>query len=126
MPVHGPEILHTDEASFEVGRTMVALQRRIRDDLIAAESDSTMERPLLGALVCLRAILEAFPDHGFAVHAADVKEWRDKFDAWFKKNQGRMRKLKSAERNMLLKNVHSEFDRVLTRAISKGYRLDQS
>ena len=93
---------------------------------IAAESDSTMERPLLGALVCLRAILEAFPDHGFAVHPADVNEWRDKFDAWFKKNQGRMRKLKAAERNMLLKNIHSEFDRVLTRAISKGYRLDQS
>ena len=124
MPIHGPKILHTDEASFEVGRTMVALQRKIRDDLVEAQSDKKVERPVLGALVCLRALLEAIPDHDFVVHPDDVNDWRDQYVAWFKKNRGKMRKIKAAEKDKLLENALSEFDRVLKRAGSKTYRLD--
>src|SRR5688500_19767079 len=48
--------------SNALGETLVHLQRRIRDDLQAAQSDGVLERPVLGLLVCLRALLEA--EHG--------------------------------------------------------------
>lgn len=76
MTIHGPDPFHTDEASFVLGRTLVKLRRELRDDLKAAENDNVIERKALGAVVCLRVLLEAFPGYGFHVHTDDVKEWR--------------------------------------------------
>lgn len=124
MTIHGPKPLHTDEASFEVGRTLVALQRRIRDDLIAAQSDGKIERPVLGALICLKAILVAEPSYDFQVHRDDITEWRDQYVEWFKANRSKFRKLRAAQKDEAVDNAVQLFNEVLELAGSTAYRLD--
>ena len=124
MAIHGPDPLHTDAASFVLGETLVGLQRRIRDDLEAARSDRRLERPALGALLCLRAIVEAFPDHGFHCHTEDIREWRDQYLAWLDANLPRI-KMKSGDKKLLRQHVVSEFERVEKLSDASGYRLDE-
>ncbi|HVK18944.1 MAG TPA: hypothetical protein VM533_18585 [Fimbriiglobus sp.] len=124
MAIHGPDPLHTDAASFVLGETLVALQRRIRDDLTASQSDRCLERPVLGALLCIRAIVEAFPDHGFHCHTEDIQEWRGQYLAWLDANLPRI-KLKSGDKKLLRQHAVSEFDRVEKLSDGSAYRLDE-
>jgi hypothetical protein len=123
MTIHGSDPLHTDEASFVLGETLVQLQRRIRDDLKAAESDGRIERPVLGAVVCLRALLEAFPGYGFHCHTKDIEQWREQYLAWFDANQKRIRRLSAKERKLMREKAVSEFERVLAHTEATCYRL---
>jgi hypothetical protein len=124
MAIHGPDPLYTDAASFVLGETLVNLQRRIRDDLKAAQSDQRLERPVLGALLCIRAIVEAFPDHGFHCHTEDICEWRDQYLAWLDANLPRI-KMKAGDKKLLRQHAVNEFDRVEKLSDASAYRLDE-
>ena len=104
----------------------MALQRRIRDDLIEAQSDGMVERPVLGALICLRAIMVAVPNHNFHVHRKDINEWRDSYIEWFKRNRGKFRKLRAAQKDEALDTAVALFNEVHDLAESNGYRLDST
>ncbi len=122
MTIHGPDPLHTDEASFVLGQTLVELQRRIRDDLRMARTDGVVERPILGAVLCIRALLEAFPGYGFHCHTKDIEEWRDLYLAWYDQESVRF-PLSAKARKKLRENAVDEFERVLAHAEATGYRL---
>ena len=123
MTIHGPDPFHTDEASFVLGRTLVNLQRELRDDLTAAQKDDVIERKTLGTVVCLRVLLEAFPDYGFHVHTADVSEWRDAYFAWLDANISRIR-LPAGKKKQLRENAVAEFSRLGELSQATTYRLD--
>lgn len=123
MTIHGPEVLETDEACFTVGRTLVDLQRKLRDDLLASRSDGITERPTLGFVFCLRAILEATPERGFCVHTADVSEWKEQYLEWFKANSKKIRP-RSGGKKLLKERAIAEFDRLLELSQATAYRLD--
>ena len=122
MTIHGPDPLHTDEASFVLGQTLIELQRRIRDDLHSAKTDSVLERPVLGAVLCVRALLEAFPDYGFHCHTRDFEEWRDLYLAWYDRESVRF-PLSVRAKKKLRENAVVEFERVLVHTEATGYRL---
>lgn len=124
MAIHGPEPFQTDAASYVLGETLVNLQRRIRDDLKAAESDKVIERPVLGAVVCLRVLLEAFPAFGFQCHTEDIQEWRQQYLAWLEANLSRI-KLKANDKKLLRENAVKEFDRIEKLSDATCYRLDE-
>jgi hypothetical protein len=123
LTIHGPDPFHTDAASFVLGETLIGLLRRIRDDLKAAQNDQILERPVLGAVVCLRVLLEAFPQYGFHCHPLDIKEWREQYFQWLDANIGKIR-LKAKDKVELREIAAKEFDRVLELSKSKGYRLE--
>ena len=123
MTIHGSDPLHTDEASFVLGETLVQLQRRIRDDLRAAENDGKLERPVLGAVVCIRALLEAFPGYGFHCHTKDVEQWRDEYLKWYDEKGRKRIRLRAKEKDLLREKAVAEFDRVLAHTEATGYRL---
>jgi hypothetical protein len=124
MGFHGPKPMETDAATYVLGETLVNLQRRIRDDLKAAAADKVTERPVLGALACLRALLEAFPEHGFHCHPEDIEEWRDQYLAWFDANASKIR-LKAADKKQMRELAVKKFDRVAELGEGSGYRLDE-
>lgn len=122
MGIHGPEPLDTDAASFAFGKILINLQRQVRDDLKAAQTDQEIERPVLAALVCLRALLESFPDYRFHCHPADVQKWREQYFQWLDATIGKIR-LKPKDKARLRDNAAKEFDRVLELSKSKTYPL---
>jgi hypothetical protein len=122
MGFHGPEPLDTDAASFAFGKILINLQREVRDDLKAAQTDKVVERPVLAALVALRALLEAFPDYRFHCHAVDVQMWRDQYFQWLDATIGKIR-MKPKDKIRLRENAAKVFDRVLEMSKSKTYPL---
>ena len=108
-----------------MGRTLVDLQRKLVADLEASDHDGITERPTLGFVFCLRAILEATPERGFYVHTADVTEWKEKYLAWFAANSKRVRPRKGGKR-LLKERAIAEFDRLLELSQSTAYRLDST
>ena len=123
MAIHGPEILKTDEACFSVGRTLVEIQRKLVADLDASGHDGLTERPTLGFVFCLRAILEASPERGFYVHTADVEQWKEQYLLWFAANSKKIRPRKGGKR-LLKEHAIAEFDRLIELSQSTAYRLD--
>ena len=123
MTIHGSDPLHTDEASFVLGETLVQLQRRIRDDLRAAVNDGKLERPALGAVVCIRALLEAFLGYGFHCHTKDIRQWRDEYLKWYDEKGRKKIRLRAKEKDLLREKAVVEFDRVLAHTEATGYRL---
>lgn len=122
MGIHGPKPLDAEAAEFVLAQTLVSLLRRVRDDLKSADTDKVIERPVMGAVVCLRVLLEAFPEYGFYCHPLDIREWRERYFQWLDANIGKIR-LKAKDKKLLRENAAKEFDRVLELSHSKTYRL---
>jgi hypothetical protein len=117
--------METDAASFLLGETLVGLQRRIRDELADAKKDKKkIELAVLGAVAAVRALVEAFPEHGFQCHTEDFEEWRDSYLEWLDAHSDKF-PLNAKHKKLLRENAVNEFERILKHCDDSGYRLDR-
>jgi hypothetical protein len=115
MGVWGAGTFQSDAAADFLDEQVERLCAFIREDLKSAKTDRILERQMLAALACLRAILsQTVVDEEAAamIDYREVESWRDEYLKWFDSVSD---SLEAPQENVarLRQNAESEFSKLL-------------
>ena len=86
------------------------LQVKIKKDLLAAKHDDIIERPVLGWLVCLLALVEGNTGVYAAFGEDDMIEWKTWYLEWFDANE---KKFPKRHKTNMRKEAEALFDELI-------------
>ena len=116
MGIWGARVFENDAASDFLDHAVDELRTFIDDDLAKCGEDSVLERPVLAAVACLRAILCGTCDTRQAavlVPRTVVEHWQAEYARWFEETLPRAG-LEKPVLEAMRENARAEFQSLLT------------
>src|SRR4051794_37510300 len=88
MGTWGPGKFQSDSSSDFRDHLITELREFIESDILKASEDNVLERPTIGAVACLTAVLQETVEkvnRDFFLSPEQVRVWRDRYMAWLER-----------------------------------------
>lgn len=116
MAIQGPRILDSEAAALAAARVCLDITRKIREDLKDLESSAELDRPLLGWVLCLAAMVNGGVGIATGVNRRDVVKWKDQYIRWFDEHMDEL-PLSQPKRKLARQNVIDVFERLIANTV---------